>query len=270
MGFETDTGLFKIGTGSTAWTSLAYSGLPSQSGNSGKYLTTNGSASSWATLNALPTQTGYSGYLLTTNGTTASWSQAVTALTINSGAGGNVTTAFTAFNKLSFDNAYSDTARGPNKILLYNDGTTGVFGFSVHSSTMGYYAGSNHAWYSATSQTAFTQTMSLDGSGNLVAVGDITTNSDSRLKDNIEPIIDALAAVGQINGVTYSLIADDKKVRHVGLIAQDVEAVMPEAVLEDENGIKSVAYGNLVGLLVEAIKELQAEVIELRGKVDGI
>ena len=112
--------------------------------------------------------------------------------------------------------------------------------------------------------------MSLDGSGNLVAVGDITTNSDSRLKDNIEPITDALAIVEQINGVTYSLISDNKKIRHVGLIAQNVEAVMPEAVLENENGIKSVAYGNLVGLLVEAIKELRAEVAELRGIIDGL
>jgi hypothetical protein len=111
---------------------------------------------------------------------------------------------------------------------------------------------------------------SIDNSGNLVAAGDITTNSDSRLKDNIEKITDALAIVDQINGVTYSLISDDKKIRHVGLIAQDVEAVMPEAVLENENGIKSVAYGNLVGLLVEAIKELRAEVTELRGIIDGI
>ena len=111
---------------------------------------------------------------------------------------------------------------------------------------------------------------SIDNSGNLVAAGDITTNSDSRLKDNIEPITDALAIVEQISGVTYSLISDDKKIRHVGLIAQDVEAVMPEAVLENENGIKSVAYGNLVGLLVEAIKELRAEVAELRGIIDGI
>jgi Chaperone of endosialidase len=111
---------------------------------------------------------------------------------------------------------------------------------------------------------------SIDNSGNLIAAGDITTNSDSRLKDNIEPITDALTIVNQITGVTYSLIDDDKKIRHVGLIAQDVEAVMPEAVLENEDGIKSVAYGNLVGLLVEAIKELRAEVTELRGMIDGI
>jgi hypothetical protein len=129
------------------------------------------------------------------------------------------------------------------------------------------------------SQTAYLQNWlnytgavvgSIDNSGNLVAAGDVTTNSDSRLKDNVEQITDALAIVEQINGVTYSLISDDKKIRHVGLIAQDVEAVMPEAVLENENGIKSVAYGNLVGLLVEAIKELRAEVTELRGIIDGL
>lgn len=49
-GYETDTGYTKIGNGSTAWTSLAYAGLPNQTGNSGKYLTTNGTAASWATI----------------------------------------------------------------------------------------------------------------------------------------------------------------------------------------------------------------------------
>jgi hypothetical protein len=111
---------------------------------------------------------------------------------------------------------------------------------------------------------------SMDNSGNFTAAADITTNSDSRLKENVEKITDALAIVEQINGVTYALALDNKKIRHVGLIAQDVEAVMPEAVSENDNGIKSVAYGNLVGLLVEAIKELHTEVKTLREIIDGI
>ena len=258
------------GTSVSLGGSISNIALPAQSaGTTNYYLQSNGTSASWVSLQVLPTQTSNSGKILTTDGTNPSWTSSIPALNIASGAGQNVSTPFTSFNKLTFDNAYNDTSRGPNKIQLYNDGNSGIFGFSVHSSTLGYYSAPNHTWYNSTSQTSFTQTMTLDGAGNLVAVGDITTNSDSRLKDNVEPITDALAIVEQINGVTYSLISDDKKIRHVGLIAQDVEAVMPEAVLENENGIKSVAYGNLVGLLVEAIKELRAEVTELRGIING-
>lgn len=75
VGFETDTRKIKVGDGTTAWTSLSYSTepIPSQTSNSGKYLTTNGTSTSWATVDALPSQTGNSGRYLTTNGTTASW-----------------------------------------------------------------------------------------------------------------------------------------------------------------------------------------------------
>jgi hypothetical protein len=95
--------------------------------------------------------------------------------------------------------------------------------------------------------------------------GDITANSDSRLKEEIQPIENALDKVDAINGVTFSLIGGDDT-RRVGVIAQDVQAVLPEAVHEDENGLLSVAYGNMVGLLVEAVKELRAEVAELKGE----
>ena len=79
IGYETDTALFKIGTGSTAWNSLSYSSaIPSQTGNTGKYLTTNGSATSWATVDALPSQTGNTGKYLTTNGSAASWATITT------------------------------------------------------------------------------------------------------------------------------------------------------------------------------------------------
>ena len=77
-GYETDTKLAKIGNGSTAWNSLDYRILPVQTSNSGKYLTTDGTTPSWATVDALPTQTGNSGKYLTTNGTAASWATIVT------------------------------------------------------------------------------------------------------------------------------------------------------------------------------------------------
>jgi hypothetical protein len=96
--------------------------------------------------------------------------------------------------------------------------------------------------------------------GSIYATGDITAFSDIRVKKNIEVITDALAKVEAIRGVTFerSDEEDDGK-RHMGVIAQEVEAVAPELIKENADGMKSVAYGNLTGLLIEAIKELSEQ-----------
>jgi hypothetical protein len=108
---------------------------------------------------------------------------------------------------------------------------------------------------------------STDGTGNFTALANVTAYSDERLKENIEVITDALGKVCSIRGVTYN--RTDTGIRQVGVIAQEVQKVLPEAVLtaDDEMGTLSVAYGNMVGLLVEAIKELKAEVDDLKKKV---
>lgn len=105
--------------------------------------------------------------------------------------------------------------------------------------------------------------------GDFTAQGDIISISDATLKDDIRPIEDALQIVQSLNGVTFHRKNDSSPRRSVGLLAQDVESVLPEAVRQDVRG-KAVAYGNLVGLLVEAIKDQQAQIDELRSKVDGI
>ena len=104
--------------------------------------------------------------------------------------------------------------------------------------------------------------VSFGTGGTISASGDITAFSDRRLKENIEPIDNALEKLQSINGVTFNTIGQEK--RQAGLIAQDLQKVLPEAVHENEDGMLSVAYGNTVSLLVQAIKELQAEVAELR------
>lgn len=110
--------------------------------------------------------------------------------------------------------------------------------------------------------------LQLDMSGNLTVAGNSTAYSDIRLKSNIEKITGALAKVEQLNGVTFNLVGMPESRRNTGLIAQDVLKVLPEAVHEHSDEMKtlSVAYGNIVGLLVEAIKELRAEVSELKAK----
>ena len=99
-----------------------------------------------------------------------------------------------------------------------------------------------------------------DASGNFTSSGNITAYSDIRLKKDLLQITNALDKVQQLTGYTYTRI--DSGERQTGLVAQDVQKVLPEAILEGEH--LSVAYGNLVGLLVEAIKELRAEVAALK------
>jgi hypothetical protein len=102
--------------------------------------------------------------------------------------------------------------------------------------------------------------------GDLTARGNVTAYSDIRVKKDVETIGDALGLVGKMRGVRYTRI--DSGRRGVGVIAQEVLEVVPEVVQreDDENGALSVAYGNLVGVLIEAIKELEARVAELEGK----
>lgn len=105
----------------------------------------------------------------------------------------------------------------------------------------------------------------FDNAGNLTAAGNITANSDERLKENIQLIPDALAKVESVRGVTYVRKADG--VAGIGVIAQEIQKVAPEAVVIGDDGMLSVAYGNLVGLLIEAVKDLSGQVKELKQKV---
>jgi hypothetical protein len=101
-------------------------------------------------------------------------------------------------------------------------------------------------------------------SGSFTATGNITAYSDARLKDNVTNIDNALNKVSVLRGVTYNRNDIENAPRHAGVIAQEVEKVLPEVVLTNEEGIKTVAYGNMVGLLIEAIKELKSEIEELK------
>jgi len=102
-------------------------------------------------------------------------------------------------------------------------------------------------------------------SGSFTATGNITAYSDERLKENVETIEGALDKVSQMRGVTYnykSALNDGQ--RGTGVIAQEMQQVMPEVVEEGE--YLSVAYGNIVGVLIEAVKELKAELDKCKCK----
>jgi hypothetical protein len=104
----------------------------------------------------------------------------------------------------------------------------------------------------------------VQDNGDCVATGNITAYSDIRIKANVETIPNALDKIGQIRGVTYTRTdMDDKERRYAGVIAQEIEAVLPEAVGGDENA-KTVDYNATIALLIEAVKELRDEVEALR------
>ena len=101
--------------------------------------------------------------------------------------------------------------------------------------------------------------------GTFTASGDIVAFSDVALKSNINPITEALERVSQIGGYTYNKAGDTEK--RTGVLAQEIQEVLPEAVHTNEDGVLGVAYGNLTGLLIEAVKELNAKVKDLESKL---
>ena len=109
-------------------------------------------------------------------------------------------------------------------------------------------------------------TMSGAYTGNFTATGDVTAYSDIRFKHNVETITNAVDTVNNLRGVMF-----EKDNRHsTGVIAQEVEAVFPEVVHTNPEGLKSVAYGNIVGLLIEAVKEQQIQITSLKEEINNL
>lgn len=105
----------------------------------------------------------------------------------------------------------------------------------------------------------------VNGNGFVFMAGGYST-SDASMKYNVKPIEKPLEKVLRLNGCTYNLKSDadsENPQLHMGLIAQEVEKVVPEVVATSDNGIKGVAYSNLVGLLIEAVKEQQSKIDSL-------
>jgi hypothetical protein len=106
--------------------------------------------------------------------------------------------------------------------------------------------------------------------GSVLANGDITAyyTSDQRLKTNLQKIDNALDKVNQLEGITFNwnelAVGKNMSVREAGLLAQQVNAVLPEAVTTRTDGYMAVHYEKTIPLLIEAIKELKAEIEQLK------
>jgi hypothetical protein len=132
--------------------------------------------------------------------------------------------------------------------------------------------GGNFYFNMSTVNTAYdygTTKVTFDLNGNITAVGDISAFSDARVKTNVATISNALSMVESMRGVTFTRI--DSGAEGVGVIAQEMEEVLPQVVkniVTDGVSTKTVSYGNIVGVLIEAIKELSAKVDYLQQQLN--
>lgn len=133
-------------------------------------------------------------------------------------------------------------------------------------------SGSSHVWYSNDSTTdgnniSPTQVFTITSNGNasllnILTCVSVTETSDIALKTNIETIPNALEKINLMRGVSFERI--DNNTSSVGLIAQELEKIAPELVSNDQE-YKSISYSHLTAYLIEAIKELNNEIKELKG-----
>lgn len=216
-------------------------------------------AANWNTEEVAP-----SGLIFRTNddtGTTTAWSPwskiwnegNLTSITLNGIVSGTVTlgssstpTITTTLNSIS-----TPGDQGAPSIRWLNSPNTGIYLHSAATHTIGF-----------TSNSTMCATLDQDG---FICTGDVTAYSDERIKTDILPIKDALDLVQKLEGVTY--VRKDTGRPGTGLIAQQVREVIPEVVKEGSDGVLSVAYGNLVGLLIEAIKEQQQQIAFLASEI---
>ena len=106
--------------------------------------------------------------------------------------------------------------------------------------------------------------------GDATLSGDLTINSDERLKDNIQPLGSTLNKLHQIEAKTYSFKKDEEHTPKIGVLAQEVQAVFPELVTEGADGILSVNYQGLVPVLINAINEQDAKMSEQDAKIAAL
>jgi len=197
---------------------------------------------------------------ITSNGSTPSLNSGISAAEVRSLIGAGTS---------SFNGAYSSLSGLPT-IPTNNNQLTNGAGYTTYSSNQATNNNSNvHFEGLMVGQTSGSTANTIRCVGDVVAY----YSSDERLKDNITPIENSLEKVGQLKGYEFDW-NDNQEVyegHDVGVIAQEVEKVVPEIVeTREHDGYKAVKYEKLVPLLINAINELKAEIEELKVINKGI
>ena len=162
-----------------------------------------------------------------------------------------------ALNTAQASSFYVKPVRGGNfaaSALAYTDTGEVVEETNMHFTTSGYVG-----------IGVVSPTYELQVSGNIYASYDVTAFSDMRFKENIKRIENPLDSICVLNGYTYNKKGGDK--RSMGVIAQEILEVFPEVVHGSEEEGYSVAYGNMAGAFIEAIKELKDKILSLENEI---
>lgn len=240
-----------------------------------------GSNNAVSALNALlPAQAGNANYVLKTDGAgVVSWTPNVALALGNYGAisvgsatpgpgawsinNGYVTPAMLTTGAPSWSGAGLVTVSN----LTANGGTTSTVTL-VSSGTNYTVSVAGGAGGAITLGTPTGNTLSVPNTGGagVEGTGPYVNTSDATLKENVTGITNSLAIVKQLNGVYYNWIADEKKAKQVGLIAQDVKKALPEVVVTTSSKKLGVAYASIVPVLINAIKELEERIAVLEAK----
>jgi len=176
-------------------------------------------------------------------------------VTINS-SGINVTGVVTA---TSFSGSGANLTGVSAGSTVADDGTTDQTFYPIFTQTTS---------GTITASKVSTTKLSFNPSSGTLSATVFTSLSDETQKTNIRPVKNATYIVSQMNGVYYDWI-DGHNIGSVGVIAQEMEQVLPEVVTTNDQGLKTVSYGNIVGVLIEAIKEQQVRIEELERKLNA-
>jgi hypothetical protein len=214
--------------------------------------------------------------------------------TANSVAWTNVSGRPTAVSSFTNDSGYltasgtiANATSATQVVTIQDDAPTGVNGKLWWESDTGklkVYYGSSSAWVDATpvpdmslyyakaggpisGDVTIQQTLTVVG--NTLIQGTLTETSDISLKENILPLESSLDKVMKLNGVSFNKKATPN-VKEIGFIAQEVEAVIPDLVTETNEGIKTVSYSRVTAVLVETIKEQQAQINTQQAQINEL
>jgi hypothetical protein len=166
---------------------------------------------------------------------------------------GETRSVFNAYGNLGIGTTLVDTS-------LYVSGNTKMVFESTEANPALYVDGTSVF----TSNLYARQNVEIDQ--DIIIHGNTIQDSDIRIKYDLRPIESALDKIEKLTGYTYQKL--HQPTRQTGLVAQEVQQVLPEAVYEQEDGILGLAYGNLMGLMVEGIKELRQELKDIKSKIN--
>ena len=149
-----------------------------------------------------------------------------------------------------------------NSTILNTCGNTGGALTINKSSSCAQTSGDLVAINGETGMSALNVTAGTVNVAESITCGSLTETSDARFKTNVRPLVGALDTVKQLNGVRFSWTNKSSPNEQIGLLAQDVQQILPEVVHETHDTL-SVSYTNIIAVLIEAVKELSQQVEEL-------